>query len=54
MRFFALRVLLLLLGVVILLLTVLSLFPTDRMGEKDTVTAHPTAESLLFVNMVLF
>ena len=53
-RFFALRVVLLLLGVVILLLTVLSLFPTDRVGENDTVTAHPTAESLLFVNMVLF
>ena len=53
-RFFALRVVLLLLGVVILLLTVLSLFPTDRIGENDTVTVHPTAESLLFVNMVLF
>ena len=53
-RRFALRVVLLLLGVVILLLTVLSLFPTDRIGENDTVTVHPTAESLLFVNMVLF
>ena len=53
-RFVALRVVLLLLGVVILLLNVLSLFPTDRVGEDGTITAHPTAELLMLVNMVLF
>ena len=53
-RFVALRVVLLLLGVVILLLNVLSLFPTYRVGEDGTITAHPTAELLMLVNMVLF
>lgn len=53
-RFVALRVVLLLLGVVIFIINVLSLFPTDRIGEEGTITAHPTSESLMFVNMVLF
>ena len=53
-RFVALRVVLLLIGVVIFILNVLSLFPTDRIGEDGTITAHPTSESLMFVNMVLF